>query len=179
MIRRFLIAATLAMLIAGCARREAPPPRPERPVPPAVVAPEPELAGPRAYVTVTSSIDRMMIRGSELAQARARSARLRGFAAQVAKDHLSISAQLSFAGRRLNQLPTGRLLDNHAERLAALERSADFDSAYRREMARSLSAALEYHNRYAAQGESPTLRPVARFAAQLIAKNLEALRSLR
>ena len=178
--RALPVVVALAALAAGCARKEAPSPQPPaRPVSPSVVAPESEIGGPRNYVTVASSIDRMIVRASELAQTRARDPRLRAFAQQLAKDHLSISAQLSFAGRRLNQLPTGRLLDNHSARLAALESSADFDAAYMREMSSSLSAALEYHSRYARRGESPTLRPVARYAAQVIDKNLRALRPLR
>jgi len=172
------VTALVALSLAACARREPPPPA-KPPPRPEVTAPSAPLPAPQSYITVASSIDRMMIRGAELAQARAGDPRLRDFAAQVGRDHRSISAQLSFAGRRLNQLPMGRLLDNHAERLARLETSSDFDSAYRGEMRRSLAAAYEYHDRYATRGDSPTLRPVARYAADLIARNLERLRSLR
>lgn len=130
-------------------------------------------------MAVASSIDVLMIRAAELAQSRARNQALRAFASRLSRDHFSISAQLSFAGRRLNQLPSGSLLDNHAQRLAALNASGDFDGAYRREMTRTLTAAYEYHNRYATKGDSPTLRPVARYAANVIARNLAALRGLR
>lgn len=130
-------------------------------------------------MAVASSLDGFMIRAAELAQARARSPAVRAFAAQLSKDHFSISAQLSFAGRRLNQLPSGRLLDNHSRRLAALEASSDFDATYRREMARSLATAYEYHHRYAAKGDSATLRSVARYAAGVIARNAGALRRIR
>lgn len=176
--RRSRILLVALLLAAGCARREAPPPQPPVPRPPTIEAPDRALPAPQAYVATASSIDQLMIRAAELAQARARDAGLRDFAAQVKRDHQAIAAQLSFAGRRINQLPTGRLLDNHAQRLAALEASGDFDSAYRREMARSLSAAFEYHDRYAARGDSPTLKPVARFAADTIARNVQRLRSL-
>lgn len=177
--RRWTLAIVALAVAGGCARRETPPPAGPAPRPPSVVTPAPGVEAPLAYMTTASSIDRFMIRAAELAEARARDARLRNFAAEVKRDHEAIAAQLSFAGRRLNQLPTGRLLDNHAARLAALEVSADFDAAYRREMGRSLSAAYEYHNRYASKGESPTLRPVARFAAQTIAGNVQQLRGIR
>lgn len=176
--RRSTLALVAFAAVAGCARREAPPPGAPAPRPPAVAAPDRALPAPQAYVATASSLDQLMIRSAELAAARARDPRLRDFAAQVKRDHEAIAAQLSFAGRRLNQLPTGQLLDNHAARLAALEAAGDFDSAYRREMARSLSAAHEYHARYAAGGDSPTLRPVARFAADTIARNVQRLRSL-
>jgi len=174
--RRSTLALVAVVAIAGCARREAPPP--EAPAPPPAAAPDRALPAPQAYVATASSLDQLMIRAAGLAAARASDPRLRDFAAQVKRDHEAIAAQLSFAGRRLNQLPSGRLLDNHAARLAALEASGDFDSAYRREMARSLSAAHEYHARYAARGDSPTLKAVARFAADTIARNVERMRSL-
>ena len=176
--RRSTLALVAVAALAGCARREVPPPSAPAPRPPAVAEPDRALPAPQAYVVTASSLDQLMIRAADLAQIRARDARLRDFAAQVKRDHQAIAAQLSFAGRRINQLPTGRLLDNHAQRLAALEASGDFDSAYRREMARSLSAAFEYHDRYAARGDSPTLKPVARFAADTIAGNVRRLRSL-
>lgn len=175
--RRSTLALAALVMVAACARREAPAP-PPAPRPPPTERPDRTLPAPQAYVTTASSVDQFMIRSAELAQLRARDPRLREFAAQVKRDHEAVAAQLSFAGRRLNQLPSGRLTDNHAARLAALEASADFDGAYRREMARSLSAAYEYHSRYAARGDSPTLRPVARFAAETIARNAERLRSL-
>ncbi|HET7816462.1 MAG TPA: DUF4142 domain-containing protein [Sphingomicrobium sp.] len=176
--RRSSLALVAVAALAGCARREAPPPAAPAPRPPAAAEPGRALPAPQAYVATASSLDQLMIRSAGLAALRARDPRLRDFAARVKSDHEAIAAQLSFAGRRINQLPTGRLLDNHAARLAALEASSDFDSAYRREMARSLAAAYEYHARYAARGDSPTLRPVARFAADTIARNVERLRSL-
>lgn len=178
--RRLVIGAALASVIAaGCAREERPPPAaPTRPPP--VVVPPPGPAAPTAlsYVATASSVDRFMIAAAELAQARARDPRLRDFAGRVKRSHEAISAQLSFAGRRLNLLPSGRMGDHHSNRLRALQAAADFDSAYRSEMMRTHQAALEHHRRYARDGESPTLKPVARFAADTISDNLQALRSL-
>jgi len=176
--RRSTLALVVGLAAAGCARREPPPPAAPAPRPPAIAEPDRALPAPQAYVATAASLAQLMIRSAELAALRARDPRLRDFAAGVKRDHEAIAAQLSFAGRRLNQLPSVRLLDNHAARLTALEASGDFDSAYRRELARSLSAAHEYHARYAARGDSPTLRPVARFAADTIARNLDRLGSL-
>lgn len=179
MTRRVLPLLAGCLALAGCATREPPPAPPPASAPAAPApGPEPTVPAPQSYVAVSSSIDRLMIEAAKLAEIRARDPRLRHFAEQIRRDHFSISAQLSFAGRRLNQLPTGRLADNHQQRLAALAGSADFDSAYRAEMGRSLAAALEYHRRYAETGDSPTLRSVARYAAGLVAGNLARLRTL-
>lgn len=175
--RRSTVAVLAVMVLAGCARREPPPP-PPAPPPPIVTPPAPVAPTARAYVTTASSVDRFMISAAELAQSRARNPRLRDFAAQVKRDHEAIAAQLSFAGRRLNLLPSGRMWNHHGERLQALQVAADFDAAYRREMLRAHEAALDHHRRFADRGESPTLRPVARFAAETIAGNLARLRSL-
>jgi putative membrane protein len=176
---RAAAAALVALGLASCAPREAPPvpPAPDRL--PGVIPPQQGIPAPQSYMAVASSIDVLMIRAAELAQTRAGSAALRAFAAKLSQDHFSISSQLSFAGRRLNQLPSGQLLDNHAARLAALQASADFDAVYRTEVRRTLAAAYEYHNRYAQRGDSPTLRPVARYAAGVIARDLDALRRVR
>jgi len=178
--RKLVIGAALGTLLAsGCAREDRPPPAAPATRPPAVAAPPaPAVPTARSYVTTASSVDRFMIAAAELAQSRARDPRLRDFAGRVKRGHEAISAQLSFAGRRLNLLPGGRLSDHHARRLSALQAAADFDSAYRSEMRRSHEAALAYHRRYARDGDSPTLKPVARFAADTISDNLQALRSL-
>ena len=175
--RHSIFALAAVTLLAGCARRE-PPPVPPAPPPPVQTPSGPLAPSPRAYVTVASSVDRLMIRAAELAEARASDPRLRSFAAQVKRDHQGIAAQLSFAGRRLDLLPTGRLLNEHAERLALLQAAADFDGAYRREMLRAHEAAAEHHRRFADRGDSPTLRPVARFAAETIARNLGRLQAI-
>ena len=172
--------ALLALSLASCAPREAPPPGPLPPDRlPSIIPPQRGIPAPQSYVAVASSIDVLMIRAAELAQTRSRSTALRAYASNLSQDHFSISAQLSFAGRRINQLPSGQLLDNHAARLAALHASSNFDGSYRIEVRRTLTAAYEYHNRYAQKGDSPTLRPVARYAAGVIARDLDALRRVR
>lgn len=176
---RVALAALLVLGLASCAPRGREAPAPQPPRPSIDIPPRPGVPAPQSYLAVASSIDAMVIRAAKLAETRARSPALRAFAGKLGRDHFSISSQLSFAGRRINQLPSGRLLDNHAQRLGALQASADFDSAFRSEMRRTLSAAYEYHNRYAARGDSPTLRPVARYAAGVIARNVDALRSIR
>ena len=61
------------------------------------------------------------------------------------------------------------------ERLAT---SSDFDGTYKAQMAKVLREAAYAHRAFEASGDSPTLRPVASFAAPVCEKNLEALRKL-
>ena len=55
---------------------------------------------------------------------------------------------------------------------------ADFDGTYKAQMARVLRRAAAAHRAFEASGDSPTLRPVARFAAPVCEKNLTALTKL-
>jgi hypothetical protein len=61
------------------------------------------------------------------------------------------------------------------ERLAS---ASDFDGTYKAQLSKALREAASAHRAFEARGESPTLRPVARFAAPVCEKNLEALRKL-
>ena len=104
-------AASPAFLLAGCASR-APAPRGPSPAPPVVVPSIAPLAS-AAYVAMASSIDLFEIRSAELALQRSRDADHRALAEMLIEAHKGTSAQLSFAGRRLNLLPSATLLPRH------------------------------------------------------------------
>lgn len=165
-----------ALTLAGCARERAgtPPPvvaRSPRP------APAPAFA-PAAYVAAAASIDLFAIRASELAMQRPSGPRYRDFATMLIAAHRGTSAQLSFAGRRLNLLPSATLLPRHQAMLAELETSSDFAATYKRLQIVAHQEALRLHAGFAARGNSPTLRPVATAAAQIMRRHLTALRAL-
>ena len=94
----------------------------------------------------------------------------------LARDQGGVAAQLSFAGRRLELLPSAALTDAQAAELERMRLSSDFDSDYRRSVSGALARALEAHQAFARSGSSPTLRPVAEMAAPVTRRNLEALR---
>lgn len=173
---RFLVTLGLgAVLLAGCARREAPPTAPPAPRPPPVeVAP----LSPSGYVATASSIDLLVIEASRLAQERAQGARVRAVAATMLADHAGVSAQLSFAGRRLNLLPSATLLPRHQAMLADLRAAPDFDSAYKRIMTAVHEQGVRVHGDFARAGSSPTLRPVAEIAFPAMRRHLDQLRGL-
>jgi putative membrane protein len=169
------IVAASAFGIAGCAsspatRQPAPPP------PGPVVRQAPVSAA--TYVAQAASIDLFVIRSSELALVRSRSARIRDFAGRMIVAHQGTSAQLSFAGRRLNLLPSADMLPQHEAMYDDLQSSGDFDAAYVRLQRAVHGAALSLHASFAAGGSSATLRPVAANAAAVERSHLQMLSRL-
>jgi predicted outer membrane protein len=166
-----------SLLLAGCGRQESPPAPPSRP------APQPPRAGvlplsPADYVATASSIDLFVIQASQLAMAQGRSARLREAARTMAADHGGTSGQLSFAGRRLNLLPSATMLPRHQAMFDELRSAADFDAAFKRSMIAVHEQGFRIHGDFAAAGGSPTLRPVAELAFPAMRRHLEMLRGL-
>ena len=130
------------------------------------------------YMAAASSMDLYEIRSSELALTRARHPRHREFARMMIAAHKGTSAQLSFAGRRLNLLPSATLQPRHQALLDELMASADFDSVYHRQQIAVHEAALKLHSDFAARGESATLRPVAKNAVPIVRRHLDTMRRM-
>ncbi len=171
---RFLvIVAVGALALAGCGRREAPP-RPQPPAP-AVKLPDAAPVSAADYVKRESSRALLVVRASELAKRRSANGRIHGIADRLMRDHNGIAAQLSMAGRRLNLLPSATLLPADQVQLDGLSRSSDFEDAYLRTMTNAVEDCRNGHASYADKGDSPTLRPVARFAASTCLEELRLL----
>lgn len=166
-----------ALLVAGCATKPAPAPQapPSRPLP---APPLPGSISPSTYVAQAASIDLFVIRSSELALVRSPSPQVRTFAGRMIAAHQGTSAQLSFAGRRLDLLPPATLLPQQQAMYDELESSRDFDRTYLRLQRAAHGAALSLHSDYAARGTSPTLRPVAANAEAVERSHLDMLRRL-
>ena len=170
------IVATAALAVAGCASgssRE--PPRAPRSTAP-IVREAPVSAA--TYVAQAASIDLFAVRSAELAQSRASDGRVRAFASQMLAAHQGLAAQLSFAGRRLDLLPSAALLPQHQLMLDELRASSNFDGTYRRQQLAVHGASLRLHQDYAVRGGSATLRPVARNAADVERRHLDMVRGL-
>ena len=163
-----------AALLAGCAPKKAPPP-------PVVAAPpvaRPAALDPESYMAFSASSALFAVRASRMAEARGSTNKIKKFASQVVMDQTGIGAQLSFAGRRIDLLPSSRPLAEHQAMLERLATSSDFDATYTGQLSRVLRDAAVVHRAFEAGGESPTLRPVAQFAAPVCEKNLAALQKL-
>jgi predicted outer membrane protein len=179
--KRSAAALALALLAAGCSTKRAPAPAPVTPAPPpqVILTPAPgQVMAPRTYVTTSSTFEMFVLRASELAATRSLSPRVRAYASRELEDHRGLSAQLSFAGRGLNLLPPRAMWKSDAQRLAELEAASDFDALYRKSMIAAHQHHLSLNRDIAERGTSPTLRPVARNAAKVIARHLEQLRAL-
>jgi predicted outer membrane protein len=167
-------AVVTAALLAGCAPKKAPPPPP----PPVVPLPPAAALDPESYMAFTASSALFAVKASSFAEARGSTNKLKKFAGQVVMDQTGIGAQLNFAGRYIDLLPSSQLLPEHQAMLEALATASDFDGLYKAELARVLRRAAAAHRAFEARGSSPTLRPVARFAAPVCEKNLAALGKL-
>lgn len=164
-----------ALLLGACQPKQ-PPARP--PVSPPERPSGTAALSPADYVALAASIDLFEVQSSELALARTATPRLRDYAIMAAAAHNGTAAQLSFAGRRLNLLPSARLMPAHQAMLDALAGSSDFDSTYRRQQVAVHRVAARLHADFAASGGSPTLRPVAASAARIERSHLERAQGL-
>lgn len=118
------------------------------------------------FVNVAGSIDLFVIRASELAATRAQQLRYREVASRLIGAHRGTSQQLSFAGRRLNLLPSAIMRPDEQARLDRLMAASDFQSAYRQELTAAIRQQLSISRAYAQNGGSPTLKPVAAMVAK-------------
>ena len=164
----------IALLLAGCASRQAPPP-----AAPAAIRTLPAISAlaPAIYMQVAASSALFAVRASELAAERSTDPRLRDVARTIARDQRGIGSQLNFAGRRLDLLPSASMTPEQAADLDRLRNSSQVDRLYRQLMDPALTQAYQTHAAFAARGSSPTLRPVAKMAAPATRRNLQQLRS--
>ena len=143
------------------------------------VSAAPVVMSTAAYVASASSIDLFEVKSAELALQRAQDPANRAFAERTLSAHQGTSAQLSYAGRRLNLLPSASLNAEHRAMLEALAATSDFDNTYRAQQRIVIEQGVKLHAGYAASGESPTLRPVAENAENVMRASLQALRNSR
>ena len=169
---KLAVAACSALLLVACQPKRPPPPRPA-PIAPAVARGAP--LGTLAYFNTAASLDLLVIRASELVRSRSAGAGVDELARMLASGHTATSAQLAFAGRRLNLLPSTSLLLEHQAMLDTLSASSDIGPAYLRLMRHVHEATASLHGNFAVRGESPTLRPVAAFAIQIERAHTERL----
>ena len=174
--RRVAVASVVSILtLGGCAGGGGERPPAAAPASAGSVAVAPVMLSASAYVAMASSIDLFQVKSAELALQRASDPSNRTFAERSLSAHQGTSAQLSFAGRRLNLLPTATLNPEHQAMFDALNAASDFDRTYRAQQSAVLQEGVKLHAAYAKSGSSPTLRPVAANAESVMKANLQAL----
>jgi len=167
-------AVTIALSLAGCGREPLPAPATPSGGEVAGRPSQPDLSAP-TFVSTNASIDLFVIRSSTLAVRRSSSARIRDFASQMIEAHKGTSAQLSFAGRRLNLLPSATLRPAEQAMLDSLQTSSRFDSEYVLDQRIVHQRAIALDRAYATNGRSPTLRPVAVAALPIEQRHLRLI----
>lgn len=176
---RNMAALGIGLGLAACAREQ----RPTAPVypPPSNAARPPSritAVSAADFVAMNGSIDLFVIRSSELALQRSSSRRVRDFASQMIEAHKGTSGQLSFAGRRLNLLPSATLLPAEQAMLDSLRSSGRFDAEYVRDQRIVHRRAVALDSAFASSGASPTLRPVAAAALPIEQRHLGMIADL-
>jgi putative membrane protein len=166
------VSAAAMLVIAGCAGK----PEPAAPTSTFVLPSVAASLTPAVYMSLASTSSLFAIKASELALARSTSGSTRSAAQAIIVDQGGVGSQLSYAGRRLDLLPSAALTDAQAADLERLRQSVNFDSDYRKLVGDTLAHAWEAHRNFAASGSSPTLRPVAQMAAPVTKKDVDALR---
>jgi predicted outer membrane protein len=170
------VALLTALLLAGCAPKAPAPPA--VPVPPVVPLPPVAALDPESYMAFSASSALFAVRASNFAEGRGSTNKIKKVASQIEMDQMGIGAQLSFAGRRIDLLPSSQPLPEHQAMLEALATTSNFDATYKAQITRVLRKAVAVHRAFEAGGSSPTLRPVARFAAPVCEKDLAAISKL-
>jgi predicted outer membrane protein len=127
------------------------------------------------YFSEATAIDLFELRAADIALQRSTGA-ARAFATQAEQHHRALSAQLAFAGRYLNLLPSRSLPPDYQQMLDQLGSVTDFDRVYLSQQRQVCARALQLHSRYASAGASPTLRSVAQFGVSVINADLQLLR---
>lgn len=171
---RSIAVSCLILWLAGCGTAE----RPSTPTSvsqrSSVSRVQPSLSA-TTFVAENSSIELFVTRSSELALQRSSSPRVREFAQRMVDDHKGTSGQLSLEGRRLNLLPSATLAAGEQAMLDALQASSQFDADYVRDQRAVHRRLLSIDSAYAANGSSPTLRPVASAALPIEQRHLRLI----
>jgi putative membrane protein len=131
---------------------------------------------PQRYFSEATAIDLFQLRAADIAMQRG-TGLAHSFALEAKRQHQAISAQMSFAGRYLNLLPSRTLPPQYQQMLSTLLTTSDFNSVYLAQQRVVCARALKLHRDFASRGESPTLRPVAQFASGAVRSELRILES--
>jgi putative membrane protein len=166
----------LALALGGCSTgSKTVAPSGNRPVaPPRTSGPAAAPLSPSQYFSEATAIDLFQLRAADIALQRG-SGHARSFAVESRRQHEAIAAQMSFAGRYLNLLPSRTLPTEYQQMLSSLLSASNFDSLYLDQERAICGRALKLHRNYASNGGSPTLRPVAQFAENAVSSELKAL----
>ena len=162
--------AALALVVGACASKA--PPAATATITTTTVSPALTSA---AYFAAASSSALFAVKSAELAMERSSDPEVLALARMRKQNGEGIAGQLSFAGRRLDMLPSAQLAPGDQARLDALAASTNFDADFMATQDVAVDETLRLHRSFATSGGSATLRPVAELGADLTAREDAAL----
>ncbi len=172
--RKLLIAmAGTATLLAGCSTMEGD----VAGAPPGDMTPETRAQ----YVMMAGASDLFEIQSGQLAQQKGQRAEVRQFGQMMVAHHTQTTQQVTAAARASGMNPPPpTLLPMQRDMMAQLERASanEFDALYLRQQAQAHQMALNLHQNYARNGDTPALRTVAGNAVPIVTQHIERLRQL-
>ncbi|HEY9234009.1 MULTISPECIES: DUF4142 domain-containing protein [Phenylobacterium] len=182
-------AAAAAMSVAACGQRTetkgAATPAEQAATPsanPAATIPTPsnEAAAPD-FVNKAAASDMFEIEAAKIAQKRGQNAEVKKFADKMIADHTAITANLKKAVADSGQaitLPTALPADLQ-DKLDDLNKAGNFDRAYMDNQVDAHQAALDVMQRFAQDGDVPTIRSFAAATAPMIQQHHDQAKGIR
>jgi putative membrane protein len=172
--KALLVAAGAAVLLAGCASREA------EPEPVAMVDPSSPLSAP-GYMRMAASSDMFEIESSRLALQRSQNPAVRSFAQMMIDHHTRTTQDMMATAQAAGMTPPPPMMaPHHMEMLDRLRGApaSDFDAAYKREQIAAHQEALMLHRNYAASGDMAPFRDLAGRTVPIIEGHLSQAQGL-
>lgn len=147
-----------------------------------VAAQDPGSRATREYVQAAGQSDAFEMLEAQAVLAQSTDPRVRDYAQRMLRDHAESSRALQQATARsgLKPPPMG-VSEDQGHLLGALQnmKGRDFDRAYLTHQALSHHAALTVDQRYAATGDTPSVRQVASSAVPTVSSHLSEVEQLR
>ena len=162
--RRVLLAVAAATLVGQAAWADPPAPMPTR-----------------DFVQAAQGSDQYEIEAAQVALIQSRDPRVRAFAEEMVQDHTATREALRQAVQASGRSPPPLTLNEDGERMLGQLQSlggAAFNAAYARQQVLAHQAALVVERGYAAAGEDPGVRRVARSAVPGIQRHLRMAQQL-
>lgn len=130
------------------------------------------------YAAKAGASDLYEIQSSELALKQAKSAEVKTFARMMIKHHTMTTKTLTAAAKSAKLVPPAPMLEPaQADMIAQLQQAQGdaFDQAYVAQQKTAHAMALNLHQTYAAQGDTPQLKKAAAAAVPIVKRHIAQL----
>lgn len=160
--------SVVALALAGCGKKESPPPQPTSDATDIAAAPA-DLSSGQAFANTAAASDTFEIESSKLAAGQGASAKVKSFAANMIKAHTESTAKLQAAAATaapaITPSPTLNPTQQQTLDMLKTKSGADFDTAYAKAQVDAHQMALDGLKAYSTSGDVPSLKS---FASQMV-----------